>query len=618
MSLSTALRQGPPAALLAALLAGLVALSTAASPAIAQTFTLTEKAIVELHLDRTSHAPGETARVAAQVTIEPGWHIQSHQPTFDYLIPTVLHLEVPEGWRVGEVRYPPDQMWMAGFAEEELAVYEGTVSIVASLGVPAGTPLGTEVDLVGTVAYQACDDKVCLRPAEASARIRLIVAEGGRPVEHEAFAPSDEGAAPAARGAGGSSGPGLPAMLGLALLGGLILNAMPCVLPVLSLKVFGLVKKAGKDRRHVTLGALATTAGILVSFWALAAAAIGARAAGEAVGWGIQFQNPGFVAFLVVIVVFFSLNLWGLFEIPLPAALGGAGGGAREGLAGHFGTGLFATLMATPCSAPFLGSAVGFALSQPAGLTLLMFTAVGVGMASPYLLLAAAPGASRALPRPGPWMEVVRGVMGFLLAGAAVWLLYVLSAQIVAYRLAFFEGALLLLALFAWFKHRATAGGRSGWPAGVGMAATAVLAIALAVTAAPAARGGETAGRIAWQPFDEAEAIRRAEGGELVFVDVTADWCATCKVNERAVLESDEVVALFERHDVVPMQADWTSRDDTIADYLARYGRYAIPFYVLYRPGSEPHVFGELLTRGTVVAVVESSARAVPVQTAGR
>ncbi|HVS14688.1 MAG TPA: thioredoxin family protein [Thermoanaerobaculia bacterium] len=614
MRLHPVLRQGPLLLLLA--FAGAL---LAALPASGQGgFTLTEKAIVELHLDRTAYTPGETARAAAEVTIEPGWHIQSHQPTFDYLIPTVLHLEVPAGWRVGELRYPPDQMWMAGFAEEELAVYEGTVSIVASLGVPADTPLGTEIDLVGTLTYQACDDKVCLRPAEATAVIRLTVAEGGEPIDHQAFAVSDEAAPASAGGAPGRSGPGLLTMIGLGLLGGLILNAMPCVLPVLSLKVFGLVDKAGKDRRHVALGALATTAGILVSFWALAAAAVATRAAGEAVGWGIQFQNPGFVAFLTVVVVFFSLNLWGLFEIPLPAALGGAGGGHREGLAGHFGTGLFATLMATPCSAPFLGSAVGFALSQPTGLTLVMFTAVGVGMASPYLLLAAAPGAARALPRPGPWMEVVRAVMGFLLAGAAVWLLYVLSAQIVAYRLAFFEGALLLLGLFAWLKRRAAHSGASSWPASAAMAATAVLAVALAVTAAPAARGGESAGRIAWQAFDEAEAIRLADQGALVFVDVTADWCATCKINERAVLESDEVVTLFERHHVIPMQADWTNRDDRIADYLARFGRYAIPFYALYRPGQEPHVFGELLTRGTVVAVVEGSSRARPLQTADR
>ena len=271
-------------------------------------------------------------------------------------------------------------------------------------------------------------------------------------------------------------------MLLLALVGGLILNAMPCVLPVLSLKVFGLVRSAGHGRSEVVRGALATAAGIIVSFLALAIAAIGAKAAGAAVGWGIQFQRPGFVAFLAVVVVLFCLNLWGLFEIPLPqrlARLGGIGigtgvstgasgaSGPREGLAGHFFSGLFATLMATPCSAPFLGTAIGFALAQPAPVVFAIFAALGLGMALPYLLIAAAPGVARLLPRPGAWMETVRGVMGFLLAAAAVWLFYVLSSQVAPEQLAAIQLGLLGIALFTWIQHRVANGralrGMAGW-----------------------------------------------------------------------------------------------------------------------------------------------------------
>jgi suppressor for copper-sensitivity B len=402
-------------------------------------------------------------------------------------------------------------------------------------------------------------------------------------------------------------------MLGLAILGGLILNAMPCVLPILSLKVFGLVRSAGHGRAEVVRGSLATAAGILISFWALALAAVLARAAGAAVGWGVQFQRPGFVAFLAVVVVLFCLNLWGLFEIPLPQWAARVGGsGPREGIAGHFFSGLFATLMATPCSAPFLGTAIGFALAQSAGWIFAIFTGVGFGMALPYLLLAAAPGAARFFPRPGAWMDTVRGAMGFLLAAAAVWLFYVLSAQMSPERVAFIQLGLLGLALFTWLRHRGLRGPVLQGAAGLGMAAAVAAILVLAVTSgaeAPAqASEVKTAGLISWVPFDRAKAESLASSGQLVFVDVTADWCFTCKVNEKLVLETPEVAGAFQRHSVVAMKADWTNRSDEIGSFLAEHGRYGIPFYLLYRPGNPPHVFSELLNKETLVSEVEATA----------
>jgi len=402
-------------------------------------------------------------------------------------------------------------------------------------------------------------------------------------------------------------------MLLAGLAGGLILNAMPCVLPVLSLKAFGLVKAAGKSRRSVTLAGLATSAGILVSFWALAAAAVIARTAGAAVGWGVQFQEPGFVAFLLAVVALFSLNLWGLFEVPLPRRLAAVADAGGEGGAGHFVSGLFATLMATPCSAPFLGTAVSFALGQPALWVFGIFTAVGTGMALPYLLLAAAPGSARFLPRPGAWMDTLKGLMGFLLAGAAVWLLYVLTNQISAERLLVVELVLLALGLAAWLHHRSRPEGRGRRLAAIGMLAATLGLIAVATTApaaipAKAPAAGEAGAGIAWQPFDRAEAEALAAEGRLVFVDVTADWCLTCKVNERMVLGTAEIAAGFARYEVIPMKADWTTRNPAIGDFLAEHGRYGIPFYLLYRPGREPHVFGELLTREGVLAVLADAA----------
>ena len=574
-----------------------------------------EKAEVGLVADRTAYEPGETARVAAKITVEEGWHVNSNTPTFDYLIPTKLDLQLPAGWPDEAVRYPKHDMQTFAFADQPLAVYDGEFVILAEVKVPADAQTGP-VPVKGALRYQACNDSQCLPPVTTDATVSLTVGPGGTPIASELF----QGSAPSAPSDSGSSGAGrgLGIMLLLALLGGLILNAMPCVLPVLSLKVFGLVRSAGHGRSEVIRGALATAAGILVSFWALALAAVAAKAAGAAVGWGIQFQRPGFVTFLAVVVVLFSLNLWGLFEINLPQRLARAGGaGPREGLAGHFASGLFATLMATPCSAPFLGTAVGFALGQEAPAILAIFTAVGLGMALPYLLLAAAPGAARFLPKPGAWMDTLRGIMGFLLAAAAIWLFYVLSSQISLERLAAVQLGLLALALFLWLRHRDMLSGtpRRGmrWLAEAGMIAAVALTVGIAAispaagTADPRLAAEATPGLIEWQPWDRARAESLAAGGQLVFVDVTADWCFTCKVNERLVLETPEIAGTFEEHGVVPMKADWTNRDDEIGKFLAEHGRYGIPFYLLYRPGQEPRVFSELLTKEGLREAVQTA-----------
>jgi suppressor for copper-sensitivity B len=487
-----------------------------------------------------------------------------------------------------------------------------------------------------SLRYQACNDSQCLPPVTAEAEAQITIGPGGQAQHGDLFAKAAAAAAAAGEGGGGGGAPpgaakpataapakpagSLAVTLLLALLGGLILNAMPCVLPVLSLKVFGLVRSAGHGRAEVVRGTLATSAGILASFWALALAAIVARSAGAVVGWGIQFQRPGFVAFLAVVVVLFCLNLWGLFEIPLPQFLARLGGGGaiagREGAAGHFASGLFATLMATPCSAPFLGTAISFALAQTALVILAVFTALGIGMALPYLLVAAAPGIAKLLPKPGAWMETVRGIMGFLLAGAAVWLFYVLSSQVAPEQLAAIQIGLLGLALFTWIRHR-VANGRA--LRGVALAG-AVAAIAVTLLSASTGRGGaapamaeKPAGLIPWVEFDRAKAESLAANGQLVFVDVTADWCFTCKVNERLVLDTPEVAEAFEEHGVVPMKADWTNRNDEIAKFLAEHGRYGIPFYLLYRPGQEPHIFGELPSKDGFVAAVREAADGRPI-----
>jgi thiol:disulfide interchange protein len=597
-----------------------------------------EKASFVLSVDRTAYDPGSPAKVAALVSIEHGWHVNSHQPSFEYLIPTVLDLQLPPGWAAGTFVYPVAKLKTFSFEPKPLAVYDGDVVVLAEIKLPKGVAKGT-YPVTASLRYQACNDSQCLPPVTSKAEIRVKVEPGGKPQQSDLFSHAAAAAVPPAAGPGASASAASPSgapdaeeptakpagslalTLLLALFGGLVLNAMPCVLPVLSLKLFGLMRSAGHGRAEVVRGTLATAAGILVSFLAMAAAAVAFRAAGTAVGWGVQFQHPGFVAFLAVLVVLFCLNLWGLFEIQLPyrlAQLGGAG--AREGVAGHFFSGLFATLMATPCSAPFLGSAVGFALAQTAPVIFAVFLALGLGMALPYLLVAAVPGVARFLPRPGAWMETVRGAMGFLLAGSAVWLFYVLSSQVAPEQLAAIQLGLLGIALFVWLRHRSA--GTTGRALRAAAAAGVVAAIAVTLFAAAgnagsrtatqsastSASGGAAAGLIPWVAFDRARAESLARGGQLVFVDVTANWCFTCKVNERLVLDTPEVARAFQEHGVVPMRADWTNRDNQIGAFLAEHGRFGIPFYLLYRPGRAPHVFSELPTRDGLVATVREAA----------
>jgi len=636
------------------------ALLAAASAPAGAAIPRPEKAKLALQAEHPAVAAGDTARISALVSIESGWHVNSHTPTFDYLIPTELELELPAGWPRANVDYPPAKKKSFAFADVPLSVYDGDVVIAAQVKVPAGTKPGA-FPIRALLHYQACDHSQCLPPVTTKSQLTLTVGGGAGGAEGHKSEGGSGGAAAAeatpaplpghtperllgAMDASSTATPpsrrapnpgSLAAMLLIAVLGGLILNAMPCVLPVVSLKIFGLVRSAAHGHREVVRSALAIAAGILASFAALAALAVAAATAGGAVGWGVQFQRPGFVAFLAVVVTLFCLNLWGLFEIPLPRALAGLGGAAaREGLAGHFVSGLFATLMATPCSAPYLGTAIGFGLAQPPPVVFAIFLAAGTGLALPYLVLAAAPGAARFFPRPGAWMETLRGIMGFFLAASAVWLLYILAAQISPERLALFEVGLLLIALVTWLRHRAAAEGGAetrGTDRGAGSHAAALASlVALLVVAggavtlaasgagpgdAAAGAGGRSSGLIGWVPFDRARAESLAASGQLVFVDVTADWCFTCKVNERLILETPEVAGAFAAHHVLPMRADWTNRSDAIARFLADNGRYGIPFYLLYRPGRQPLVFSELPSKSAILAALAAAAP-VPAATA--
>jgi len=401
-------------------------------------------------------------------------------------------------------------------------------------------------------------------------------------------------------------------------LGGIILNLMPCVLPVISLKIFGFIQQAGQSRQKILRSGVAFTIGIFAWFITLALLLIALKAAGRDVTWGgFQFTNAYFVLALSVIVLVFALNLFGVFEISLPQSMtrGLLSTTERKDDLGSFFQGVFATVLATPCTAPFLGTALGFAFSQSPAIILSMFVAIAAGMSAPYLLLSAQPAWLRLLPKPGPWMLHVKQFMGFLLLATLLFLLYVLGAQ------RGLEGAiwascfLLVISVACWMK------GAFVVPTASVLKRSVVLVLMLVLVFMSGIyfigdkfHSGNIASadsrlRGDWQAFTPERLQTELEQGRFVFVDFTAAWCLTCKFNEASVLESAEVRQAFQRHRIVKMKADWTNGDPAITKLLQHFGRPGVPLYVLY-PGKndEPIVFPELLTKSMVLEKLETSA----------
>jgi suppressor for copper-sensitivity B len=438
---------------------------------------------------------------------------------------------------------------------------------------------------------------VPIRDADASSivgkKLTLTLVDGPRAAE---FAATPR---PGALAGGATR---LLPILAIALLGGLVLNAMPCVLPVLSLKLMSVASHAGAERRQIRRGLAMTALGVLASFGLIAGALIVMKASGAAIGWGIQFQWPWFIAAMAAVTALFAASLWGWLPILLPRFAYEAAVGIRAGTpdADAFLTGVFATLLATPCSAPFVGTAVGFALAQGPAEIAVVFAALGLGMAAPYFAVAAFPSLVRLLPRSGRWMNGLRVVLGAALAGTALWLLFVLAALSGA-RVAFGAAAaltamLVLLALKS--RHLIPVGAaRLTSATAAALAAAAVLWPAFVGVAAPSAAA--TAGQ--WRPFEPDQIQLLVAQGKTVFVDVTAAWCLTCKVNEAAVLDRNPVAGWLSGPEVVAMRGDWTRPDPALTRYLESFGRYGIPFNAVYGPARpQGELLPELLSTGAV------------------
>lgn len=413
---------------------------------------------------------------------------------------------------------------------------------------------------------------------------------------------------------------GLLLALGFAFIGGMILNLMPCVLPVMSFKVLGFVKMAGQSRALTLKHGLLFSLGVLTSFWALAALLLALQSYGEAVGWGFQLQEPLFVASLATVLLVFGLSLFGVFELgtSIASKAGQAQvstmGGYSE-LFGSFMSGVLATAVATPCTGPFLGTALGYAVTQPPFFSMLIFTSIGMGMAFPYLLLASSPNLLRFMPRPGPWMETFKEMMGFLMLATVLWLIWVFSAQTNYLAVTMLLGGFFVMSIGCWVY------GKWGTPLKkratriIGSSITVIIFIfganIIYTSTTPwvetmSGTSKQSATGDVWEEFSQARINELQKKGIPVFVDFTAKWCLICQTNHLA-LSSSSVTQEFEKKGMVRMKADWTKRNPEITEALKQFGRNGVPLYVIYTgdPSQEPEILPQVLTPDVIIDYIK-------------
>jgi len=595
-------------------LAALLACQSAPLPAAPKKGDEVVKA--SLVADTTAIEPGKPFRVGVRLVMDPGWHTYWKDPGDAGLATTVVW-QLPEGFSAGPLGWPaPEQVIEPGNIKAN--AYTGETLLTTTITPPKTLPVG-KVTLSARVDWLVCE-KTCL-PGGAGVSLWLPVGTA-TPANAELFNRYPPGGnpipvkhlddKPAASPAPSAVEPSLVLILLSSVLGGLILNIMPCVLPVISLKIFSFVSEAHNDPKTIfKLGAVFAL-GILISFWILAGVVVALKSAGQQIGWGFQLQNPYFVIAMCVVVLVFGLSLFGIFEFHLPACLcGGTSALAgKSGYPGAFFNGFLATALATPCTAPFLGPALGYAFLRSAFEIFSVFTAVAIGLALPYLLLTARPGWLKHLPRPGPWMEKAKQFMGFLLIATLLWLFWILGSLLGHKAIVWVGAFLVIVSVGCWIV------GSFATPLSGARSQTIAWILALAISGlgyvyfVPKALGDANPDEIPWIPYSESKLNTLLAQKQTVFLDFTAEWCLTCKVNEQTILESSEVRAAFKRYQVVPMKADWTRYDADITALLAKFDRSGVPLYVIYPGGDPGHpiVLPEVITRGLVAEKIKEAA----------
>lgn len=509
---------------------------------------------------------------------------------------------VPDGYRQGwnpdffgidipasEAFSRADVVFPDGFSEGDYL--EGTFTLSVVFHAVAETSLQTEL----TLRYQLCDaDGLCFMPARAQLPVTVELSP-------ETSSLPDENSS--AEDAAARSLP-LALVLLLAFAGGLLLNVMPCVLPVLSLKAFSILRQSGADRRGVLIHSLLYAVGIIVSLLILAAATAVFRAGGQSVGWGFQFQSLGYLIFLIILLTAVAFSMFDVLTVTLP---GGVKTRSHRSLyAESFFTGILAVLLATPCTAPLLGAAVGFALTESVPVIFAVFFFIGVGLAFPFLLIGFFPQSVRFLPKPGNWMNTVKEVTGFILLGVAVWLLSVLGNQIGAAALTAFLGWLLLLVFSFWIWKKYVMMGSRRLIRAAALVAVAALLVPSGAALIPTERE-ESRGEsdfTEYERFSSESVFAAMRGGAPVFVVFSADWCLTCQTNE-IVLNDAEITALFKENGVRLFYGDYTEGDEEISAWLKRYGRAGVPFSLFVGSDGRETVLPELLTKNKIKSLLK-------------
>ncbi|AMW07020.1 protein-disulfide reductase DsbD family protein [Gemmatimonas phototrophica] len=534
----------------------------------------------------------------------------------------VLVARVPDAAR-GTLRAAylvPDSTGVLEHAAEQRVVLVGDTLILAmtvdkSLSDTASRVTGVLVHDVATSAVGTqLDARVLSAPPAGAATVlaRLdgptAVGTGGAVADAATRATTGTSAVAESEGLAEGARIGMWLAIGLAFVGGLLLNLMPCVFPVLSIKILSFVERGGDDgngnagRQH----AMVFTAGVLTTFWVLAGSLYALRAGGAQLGWGFHLQSPAVVTVLALVVFALALNMSGVFTMGMSLTrLGAVGGGERY--VDSFLTGLLAVVVATPCTAPFMGAALGYALTQHAAIGLAVFTSLGLGLAAPYMVLASNPSLLRRLPRPGPWLETFKQLLAFPLYATVVWLLWVLGRQAGTDQLSLALLVGVVVSFAGWMAGRAQLAGHAR--RSVVSLAFAGLAIAgggFAVASQPVVAPVAAPTPVGWEPWSAARVAEARAAGRAVFVDFTAAWCLSCQVNERVVLHTDAVQQAFANGKVVLLRADWTSRNAEITRLLATFGRSGVPLYVMYpsAANSQAEVLSAVLTPGQVMDAV--------------
>lgn len=531
--------------------------------------------------------------IIVEITVPENWHVNANIVSDDFLKASQLNIAA-KGISFSESIWPIYKKEYNDALEMETYIFEGSFQIIVPIKSIEANYDSTTTN--ATFHYQACSNFTCLAPNSVHFSLANASPNVLSPLKKKDS--------------------NLLTLLLFAFIGGLILNLMPCVLPVLSLKLFSLIKQAGESRKRLLALGLVMTAGILSSFWALAAIIIALRAGGALVGWGMQFQSIGFIAFMIALLSAFAMNFFGFFEIWLPGKTMTKMDGMtqREGLVGAFFTGALLVLLSTPCSAPFLGPAMGFAFTASPLVLFLFFSVAGMGLSFPYLIISVFPKLLSVFPKPGPWMAKLQKWMGFLLLGTVVWLLWVVAKMIgvtglvllsllaimsagfavitgkwappyksFCREVGFLLGSILILFLFWYF------------------AASPSIDKILEAKAAVTLSGEQD--KEGWLPYSKERLETALKSGNPVLLDITADWCLTCKANEAAVLSREALNKTLIKNNVIKIKADWTLQDKEISALLKSLDRSGVPVYAVYLPNrsEEPIILSEILTLNAVV-----------------